>query len=387
MRRAFKAVFYIRKNYVDKEGKSAIMIRISLDGNRISLGTTGISVEPDLWDSKRQQVKGRSVKILQTNRKLDAILIELQAISDKLEGEGKLTLEKVKSVYQKTDENNNTIGKLFDTYIKKVKEQVGVNLSDTSYSKYSLCKERFMDMLVQRYHCKDMPLNELNPVVIQDYKIYLMTVVGQCNNTAVKTMKTLRTVILHGLKLGVLHSDPYIGVSLHMDKVDRGFLTEEEIEAIMTHKFDIKRLELVRDIFIFCCFTGLAYIDVRALKPKNIVPLNRVEWIMSKRIKTGTPINVVLFEGAKLIVKKYEGDRRCKGHLFPILCNQKMNQYLKEIAASCGINKNLTFHMARHTFATLTLSKGVPIESVSRMLGHTNIKTTQIYARAPRLVA
>lgn len=166
-----------------------------------------------------------------------------------------------------------------------------------------------------------------------------------------------------------------------MEKVDRGFLTDEEITAVMTKQFDLPRLELVRDLFIFSCFTGLAYIDVKALTPNKIVRLANVDWIISKRIKTETPINVVLSDGAKHIIEKYKDAPKKKGHVFPVLSNQKTNQYLKEIATACGIDKELTFHMARHTFATLTLSKGVPIESVSRMLGHTNIRTTQVYAK------
>ena len=381
MRRVFKIAFYIRGNHVNKDGTCAIMIRICLDGERMSAGTTGICIHPDLWDGQRQQLRGRSTEALQTNRKLDGIRDEFQAISEKLSVKGELTLDRIKSVYQGTDEEYNTIGKLFDKYVQMVQEQVDVSLSKTSLSKYTLCKDRFMDMLKKKYHCKDMTLKELNPVVIEDYKNFLMADVGQCNNTAVKTMKTLRTVILHGIKLGVIHKDPFLGVHFHMVKVDRGFLTEEEIEALMTKKFDLPRLELVRDIFVFSCFTGLAYIDVKELKKENIVTLNNVEWIIASRVKTSTPINVVLFDGAKHIMKKYEGNPRCKGHIFPIMSNQKMNQYLKEIATACGIDKDITFHMARHTFATLTLSKGVPVETVSRMLGHTNIRTTQIYAK------
>ena len=236
-------------------------------------------------------------------------------------------------------------------------------------------------MLQKTHHRKDMLLRELNPTIIEDFFIYLTTVVGHCNNTAVRTMKMLRTVIMHGIKLGVLHTDPFLGVQFRMEKVNRGFLTEEEIDALMQKHFDIPRLELVRDLFVFSCFTGLAYIDVKSLKPQNIVTLNGVEWIIIARVKTDTPVNVVLFDGAKRIMEKYKDVPGKKGHVFPIFSNQKVNQYLKEIAASCGIKKELTFHMARHTFATLTLSKGVPVETVSRMLGHTSIRTTQIYAR------
>ena len=163
--------------------------------------------------------------------------------------------------------------------------------------------------------------------------------------------------------------------------MNRGFLTDEEVLQIVNNELNIQRLELVRDIFIFSCFTGLAYIDVANLTPDNIVMLGGKEWIMTKRQKTSVETNVLLLDIPKRIISKYSHQTYRDGKLFPILSNQKTNSYLKEIADICGIKKNLTFHLARHTFATMSLSKGVPIESVSKMLGHTNIRTTQIYAR------
>lgn len=163
--------------------------------------------------------------------------------------------------------------------------------------------------------------------------------------------------------------------------MNRGFLTDEEVLQIVNKELNIPRLELVRDIFIFSCFTGLAYIDVANLTPDNIVMLGGKEWIMTKRQKTSVETNVLLLDIPKRIISKYSHQTYRDGKLFPILSNQKTNSYLKEIADICGIRKNLTFHLARHTFATMSLSKGVPIESVSKMLGHTNIRTTQIYAR------
>lgn len=382
MRRAFKTVFYMRGNFVNKEGKSPIVLRITLDGDRVTIGTTGITITPSLWDIKKQRLKGKTTEALQVNKKLDNIESEIQEISDKLEYEGKLSLEKVKAIYLNTEDDSNTIGALFDKYLSSIKDQVAVrHLSTTTLQKYMLCQVRFMAMLNDKFHCKDMLLKDVTPAVIQDFSVYLMTVVRQCNNTAMKTMKTLKTVILYGIKLGVIHSNPYLGVKLHLEPVDRGFLTEEELQSIIKKDFEIDRLGFVRDLFVFSCFTGLSYIDVKKLKADNIVTLNGIEWIKMAREKTSTPVSVVLFDGAKCIIKKYENDPKRKDKLFPSMSNQKMNQYLKEIATSCGIKKNITFHMARHTFATLTLSKGVPIESVSRMLGHTNIKTTQIYAK------
>ena len=163
--------------------------------------------------------------------------------------------------------------------------------------------------------------------------------------------------------------------------MNRGFLTDEEVLQIVNKELNVPRLELVRDIFIFSCFTGLAYIDVANLTPDNIVMLGGKEWIMTKRQKTSVETNVLLLDIPKRIISKYSHQTYRDGKLFPILSNQKTNSYLKEIADICGIKKNLTFHLARHTFATLCLSKGVPMESVSKMLGHTNIRTTQIYAR------
>ena len=382
MRRAFKTVFYMRGNFVNKEGKSPIVLRITLDGDRVTIGTTGITITPSLWDIKKQRLKGKTTEALQVNKKLDNIESEIQEISDKLEYEGKLSLEKVKAIYLNTEDDSNTIGALFDKYLSSIKDQVAVrHLSTTTLQKYMLCQVRFMAMLNDKFHCKDMLLKDVTPAVIQDFSVYLMTVVRQCNNTAMKTMKTLKTVILYGIKLGVIHSNPYLGVKLHLEPVDRGFLTEEELQSIIKKDFEIDRLGFVRDLFVFSCFTGLSYIDVKKLKADNIVTLNGIEWIKMAREKTSTPVSVVLFDGAKCIIKKYENDPKRKDKLFPSMSNQKMNQYLKEIATACGIKKNITFHMARHTFATLTLSKGVPIESVSRMLGHTNIKTTQIYAK------
>ena len=166
-----------------------------------------------------------------------------------------------------------------------------------------------------------------------------------------------------------------------MKKVDRGYFSQEEVTAIAMKKFSTKRLEQVRDIFIFSCFCGLAYIDVKNLRKENIrTSFDGNLWIIGKREKTDVSFSIPLLDIPRKILEKYEG-KLPDNKILPVLSNQKMNAYLKEIGTLCGINKDLTFHLARHTFATLTLSKGVSIESVSKMLGHTNIRTTQIYAR------
>ena len=195
-------------------------------------------------------------------------------------------------------------------------------------------------------------------------------------------MQFFKRIILIARNNGILIGDPFANYKIRLEKVDRGYLSEDEIKIILKKKMVSERLEQVRDVFIFSCFSGLAYVDVANLKEDNIrKSFDGNLWIITKRQKTNTDVNVPLLDIPKMILEKYKG-KLPNGKVLPIISNQKLNAYLKEIADVCGIKKNLTFHLARHTFATTTtLAKGVPIETVSKMLGHTNIETTQIYAR------
>jgi site-specific recombinase XerD len=239
--------------------------------------------------------------------------------------------------------------------------------------------EEFMQY---QYKVSDIALKEINHMFITDFETYLRTN-SQCNeNTTAKFMQTFRMIVIIAKNNGWIFADPFINYKIRLKRVDRGYLTEQEIQKILKKKFPTKRLEQVRDVFIFSCFTGLAYIDVKQLRANDIcTSFDGKQWIMTHRQKTDTPVNVPLLKIPLAILKKYEGQFP-NGELLPVLSNQKLNSYLKEIGDLCGIDKNITFHLARHTFATTTtLSKGVPIETVSKMLGHTNIETTQIYAR------
>jgi integrase len=381
MKAIFRAVFYLRSNYVNKEGKTPVMLRIYLNNERLSIGSTGIAVQQSQWDREKERLKGRTTEVLSTNLELDNIQSGLQTIFKKVEMTDEVSLERIKSEYLGKKEDVDTLMSLFNKHNSDVARQVGVSVGAATLQKYNVCKKHFSNFLRDKYGRSDIRLSELGYIVIHDFDIYLRTVVGQNPNTATRMMKTFKTITILGRKLGVLHHDPFLNIRFHMEPVNRGFLTDEEILKIANKDFGIGRLELVRDVFVFSCFTGLAYIDVYNLAPENIVTLNGKQWIMTKRQKTSVETNVLLLDIPKSIIAKYSGKTYRDGKLFPMLTNQKLNSYLKEIADICGIKKNLTFHLARHTFATMSLSKGVPIESVSKMLGHTNIKTTQLYAR------
>ena len=381
MKSIFRVVFYLRSNYVNKEGKTSVMLRIYLNNERLSLGSTGISVKSSQWDKEKERIKGRTTEALNTNLQLDNIASGLQSIFRRIEMSDVVSLERIKSEFLGKKEEIDTLMQLFEKHNGDVAKQVGVSVGKATLQKYNVCKRHFSEFLEKQYKRSDLKLTELTYVVIREFDLYLRTEVGQNPNTATKTMKTFKTITLLGQKMGVLLHDPFMNHRFHIEPVNRGFLTDEEILLIAHKQINIPRLELIRDIFIFSCFTGLAYIDVSNLTPDHIVILGDKQWIMTQRQKTSVETNVLLLDIPKAIIAKYGGKTYRNGKLFPMLTNQKTNSYLKEIADICGIKKNLTFHLARHTFATMSLSKGVPMESVSKMLGHTNIRTTQIYAR------
>lgn len=381
MKSIFRVVFYLRSNYVNKEGKTSVMLRIYLNNERLSLGSTGISVKSSQWDKEKERIKGRTTEALNTNLQLDNIASGLQSIFRRIEMSDVVSLERIKSEFLGKKEEIDTLMQLFEKHNGDVAKQVGVSVGKATLQKYNVCKRHFSEFLEKQYKRSDLKLTELTYVVIREFDLYLRTEVGQNPNTATKTMKTFKTITLLGQKMGVLLHDPFMNHRFHIEPVNRGFLTDEEILLIANKDLSISRLELVRDIFIFSSFTGLAYIDVSNLTPDHIVTLGDKQWIMTQRQKTSVETNVLLLDIPKAIIAKYGGKTYRNGKLFPMLTNQKTNSYLKEIADICGIKKNLTFHLARHTFATMSLSKGVPMESVSKMLGHTNIRTTQIYAR------
>lgn len=376
----FKVSYYVRSNYENKQGKSPLMIRIFLNGEMLNVGSAGISVDKKLWNNATNRVKGRGSESLNLNAQLDNISSSLQTIFKKHEFDEDLTLDKIKSIFLGKNKVKTTFVEFYGKYLEDIKSQVGAGKSIALYHKYSAALKHFVNFLHVKYGRKDLMPGELTHLVIHDFEIYLKTVVALKPNSATKTLKFFKTVVIFAQKCGVMTHDPFLNHHFHIEHVDRGFLTDDEIRRIMEKDFDIPRLEAVRDIFVFSCFCGLAYIDVAHLTQENIVTLDNRQWIIINRQKTNVQSNIPLMEIPQLIIEKYKGKTK-DGRLLPVLSNQKINAYLKEIADLCGIKKRLSYHLARHTFATMSLSKGVPIESVSKMLGHTNIKTTQIYAR------
>ena len=378
----FRILFYVRKNQVNKEGKASIMIRLTINGNT-SQFSSKLEVEPELWDVKGQKMSGSSLKARQFNSLLDDVRTSLKNHFHDIEThEAYVTAEKVRNAFLGITIRQQTLLGTFRKHNEDVQKLVGISKSVATYAKYDRCMRRLEEFMQAKYRIKDIALKEISHVFITDFETYLRTESGCNENTTAKFMQTFRMIIIMAKNNGWIFADPFINYKIRLKRVDRGYLTEPEITKILKKQFTCKRLEQVCDVFIFACFTGLAYIDVRNLTKENIqTSFDGKLWIMTARQKTDTAVTVPLLKGPQAILKKYEGTQP-DGRLLPVLSNQKLNSYLKEIGDLCGITKNITFHVARHTFATtMTLAKGVPIETVSKMLGHTNIITTQIYAR------
>ena len=385
MNKTFNLLFFIKKNKIRTNGTAPIYLRITIDGKAAEIAAKRY-IDPKKWDNKAHKAVGNS----QEAKILNAYLKTLeQQVYDfhylMLKEEDFVTAESLKSKLLGTDVSTRMLIPIFQEHNDKVEALVGKDFAPGTLERYKTSLKHTQEFLNWKYKVSDIDITKIDHVFIMDYDFWLRSVRKCANNTAVKYIKNFKKIIRLCMANGWLSKDPFLGYKAKLKVVERPYLTKEEIQAIYEKEFASDRLNQVRDFFIFSCFTGLAYVDVKQLSKSNInIGIDGDQWIFTRRQKTDTSTRVPLLPLARELVLKYENHPQCVNSdvLFPILSNQKMNSYLKEIASICGINKELTFHIARHTFATtVTLSNGVPIESVSKMLGHTNIKTTQHYAK------
>jgi site-specific recombinase XerD len=377
--------FYAKSTKANGNGLLPIYVRLTIDGKRFEYSTKKF-IEPSKWSTELSKMKGNSEEARSINNLLDFTRNRINEIQFELLKDGvSLKIEEFKNRLLGIKERERLLIPIFTEHNRKIKELVGTEYAPGTLERYETSLKHTKDFLQWKYRVSDIDIEKIDHAFITEYEFYLRTERKCANNTAVKYIKNFHKIINICLANGWLTKDPFANYKSKVKEVTREFLTELEIQSLMEKEFVSERLELVRDIFVFSCFTGLAYIDVKQLSNDNIVlGIDGDKWINKNRQKTDTNSKIPLLPTAQYIVNKYDNHPVCKnkGNLLPILSNQKMNAYLKEIATVCGINKELTFHIARHTFATtVTLSNGVPIETVSKMLGHTNLKTTQHYAK------
>ncbi|MFK7048877.1 site-specific integrase [Flavobacterium davisii] len=369
----------------NSKGLTPIYLRITVDGKRFELATNKL-IETCKWSSTLKKVKGNSEEARSINEYLKIFENKVFEAQKNLLLESKIiTAETLRNRLLNLDDNIKMLNEVFDEHNTQMELLLKIKYSESTLKRFKTTHSHFIEFLVYRYKISDIPVNDIDIETLNNFDFYLRTVRKCNNNSTVKYLMILGKIIRIAILKGWMKNDPFKFYAQKVKPVNRTILTEDELNTLLHKTFPSPRLELVRDIFLFSCFTGLAYIDVQQLTTNNITNgIDGDKWIFKNRQKTETPSRIPLLPIAESIIQKYQQDPAClnQDRLLPILSNQKMNAYLKEIADVCGINKELTFHIARHTFATtVTLSNGVPLETVSKMLGHTNIKTTQHYAK------
>ena len=382
MRSTFSILFYLKRNMPGKDGRVPVMGRITINGG-ISQFSLKISINPKYWDAGANRMKGRSDEAEKINERLESVRAAVaRHYYSILDREGYVSALQVKNAYLGLNIRQEGLLQLFRMHNETFLRQVGRGRSRNTYIKYRSVYNHLSAFIRAHYRSQDMPLRELDVSFIREFDLYLRNE-KQCSiNTIWIYMMPLKRMITMARNRGLLLTNPFAEYKVTPESSDRGFLSMEEIERLMTVGLDKPHLVLARDLFIFSCFTGLSYADVRNLTAGHLqISFDGHLWITIRRQKTNIASNIRLLDIPRTIIEKYM-DPSSNGRIFPIPSNAQCNVNLKKIAEIAGIKAHMTFHLARHTFATtITLSQGVPIETVSRMLGHMNIKTTQIYAR------
>lgn len=388
MRSTFKVLFYLKRNAPKKNGLIPVMCRITVNG-KISQFSCKLDVEEKTWNIELGRVSGRSTVAQETNRMLDKIRVGInKAYQDICDKDNYVTAEKVRNVFLGMGMNHETLLAVFRQHNEDYEKQVGKIKSLRSYWKYCIVYKHLEEFIKQRYKVSDIALKELAPAFITDFELFLRTEKNHCNNTVWSYMMPFRSIIFMAINNGWVQRDPFYAYSITKEETKRGFLSKEEINLLIKGTFKKPSYTLIRDLFIFCTFTGLSWTDMANLTKENLqTSFDGHLWIKTNRQKTGTESNIRLLDVAKHIIEKYDG-MTDDNKLLPVPCYVNCKNSIKVIAKKCGIEKNVTWHMSRHTYATtVCLSNDVPIETLSKMLGHRSIRTTQIYASAPRMVA
>jgi site-specific recombinase XerD len=385
MKHKMSILFYVKSSKASKNGLLPIYQRVTINGARIELSTSRF-VEKSKWNIAAGKIKGNSEEARLINSHLDILKNKVYETEKwMINNDQEINVQNFKNKLLGIEEKQRMLLIIFEDHNKRMKELIGKEFSINTYKKYETALKHTREFLKKQYSINDIAIRKIDIAFINDFDFFLRNTMNCNNNSTIKYIRNFGKIIKQCYVNGWIEKDPFLSYKGKVREIERVYLSQEEIETIINKELKIKRLELVRDMFLFSCFTGLAYIDVFNLSKANIViGIDGEKWIFTHRQKTETASKIPVLPLSQMIIDKYENHPQChnENKLLPILSNQKMNAYLKEITAICEIEKELTFHIARHTFATtVTLTNGVPIESVSKMLGHKNLRTTQHYAK------
>jgi len=377
--------FYLKKGKMNSKGLIPVYIRITLNGKRTEI-STGLNIAEDNWNKVTERAKGTREEARIFNRQLESTEAKVKKCFADLNDSGDyFDINDLKDSINGKSKTSKTLLQIYQENNHLMKLEIGNKFNARTVSSYDNSLKRLQKFINEEYNASDIHLGKLNYKFIKQYEIFLRVNYHNHHNTVMRYIKQLKRVIHQAMIYGYLDRDPFMEFKTTYHDPNRAYLTAEELEAIENKEYSIERLKVVRDIFLFMCYTGISYSDLAKLSPSDIsTGIDGGKWIISERHKTGVRFSIPLLPKALQLLEKYADHPECmtKNTLLPMRSNQKLNSYLDEIADICGITKNLTCHIARHTFATtITLTNGVPIETVSKMLGHKNLQTTQIYSK------
>lgn len=382
----FKILFFIKKTRVAKNGEVPVLLRVTVNGFRADT-SINLKVNPDLWNSVAGKSIGKDKTSNELNQRLDTIRLRVMQIHREMELDGEsISAQKIIDKYLGRDDKPQImLLDVFREHNERCHKLIGNGMAAATVVRYETSLKHTAEFIEHNFKKSDIPIDEVNHKFITDYEFYLRSERKCCHNTATKYLKNFKKIIRIAIANEYISKDPFVNIKFKLDEVDKDFLEEHEIRKIMEKNIPMERLRHVRDAFLFATFTGLAFSDLKGLKPEHLaIDNNGSVWIRKKRQKTKNMCNIPLLEVPQRILEKYKDHPLCikNGTLLPVISNVKMNAYLKELADICGITKTVTTHTARHSFASsVALANGVSIENVAKMLGHSNTKMTQHYAK------
>ncbi len=386
-RNTFKQLFIVKKHRKNANGESPIYLRITISGKTSDM-TVHRDIDYELWDIKTAMPQTGIRKLRSLTDYLFSIKTSMYEHYKYLrETNQKITPQMLKDAYLGIEDETEIVSlvDIFNEHNLEMEKLIGIDYSKSTVTKYKSTLKHIINYMLLEYQQKDINIIDVNNKFVKGFEIYLKTKKDCSHNTTMKYITIFKKIIKIAMANDWLKKDPFVNFKITVKKTERPFLSEEELHTLINKKFKIERLEIVKDMFLFSCFTGLAHSDLKKLTKENIkTGADGNKWVMINRTKTDGSSHIPLLPITEAIIEKYHFHPHCqiKNVLLPVMSNQKMNAYLKEIADICGIDKKLTTHIARHTFATtVTLNNDVPIETVSKMLGHSSIKMTKIYAK------
>lgn len=366
--------FWMRASKKDKKGNSPIYFRIQAGDEKTEI-STGVKIPEKFWISPKQAISPKYPDYDLTTSQLDNLYNRFKEVyKELLDSRLEFDAETIKSRMGGESKSITTLLELMNDHNHRLKSLVGRDYKYTTLQRYITLDNHLRDFLLNSYNQKDILLSHLSNKFLSDFEHYLKTKVGIIHNTATKYVKNVKKVINYGIINRVLDKNPFLGHQIAFRKTNKEFLTEDEIIKIENKRFEIPRLEKIRQLFLFSCYTSLPYSDLMALRYENILTIKGTKWIIIDRFKNGNPCRIPLMKKAEEIIGEGKS-----GLVFKNISNQKYNSYLHEIGDLCGINKTITTHLARHAFATIALTKGLSLSTIAAIMGHSTIKTTEKY--------